>query len=39
VGMVNMVVAVTDIPCALHDPVKVQINPLDLKELDIRYEP
>ncbi len=38
VGMVNMVVDVTDIPCALHDPVKVQINPLDLKELDIRYE-
>lgn len=39
VGMVNMAVDVTDIPCALHDPVKVAINPLDLKELDILYLP
>ncbi len=39
VGMVNMVVDVTDIPCALHDPVRVAINPLDLKEMDILYQP
>lgn len=39
VGMVNMVVDVTGIPCALHDPVKVMINPLDLKEMDILYKP
>lgn len=37
VGMVNLIADVTDIPCALHDPVKLQINPLDLKGMEVIY--
>ena len=37
VGMVNLVADVTDIPCALHDPVTISINPLDVKAMEIRY--
>ena len=37
VGMVNLIADVTDISCALHDPVKLQINPLDLKGMEVIY--
>ena len=35
--MVNLIADVTDISCALHDPVKLQINPLDLKGMEVIY--
>ncbi len=38
VGMVNLIADVTDIPCALHDPVVVQVNPLDLKAMEVRFQ-
>lgn len=38
VGMVNLIADVTDVPCSLLDPVTVQINPLDLKAMEIRYQ-
>ena len=37
VGMVNLVADVTDVPCQVHDPVTVQINPLDLKGMDVVF--
>lgn len=37
VGMVNLVADVTDVPCKLHDPVRIQINPLDLKDMEVIY--
>lgn len=37
VGMVNLIADVTDIPCALHDPVTVQTNPLDLKGMEVIF--
>lgn len=38
VGMVNIVVDVTDIPCQIRDEVIVQVNPLDLKAMEVRFE-
>lgn len=38
VGMVNLVADVTDVPCGLHDPVRIQINPLDLKDMEVIYQ-
>lgn len=38
VGMVNLIADVTDIPCSLHDPVVVQVNPLDLKAMEVRFQ-
>lgn len=38
VGMVNMVVDVTDVPCKPGDPVRVEINPLTLKNMDVVFE-
>lgn len=37
VGMVNMVVDVTDCPCKPGDPVRVEINPLVLKNLPVEF--
>lgn len=37
VGMVNLIADVTDVPCQVHDPVVVQVNPLDLKGMDIVF--
>lgn len=37
VGMVNLIADVTGVPCQLHDKVKVHINPLDVKEMDVVY--
>lgn len=37
VGMVNLVVDVTGVPCKLGDPVVAQINPLDAKGMEIIY--
>lgn len=37
VGMVNLVADVTQIPCRLGDPVRIQINPLDLKAMDVVF--
>ncbi len=37
VGMVNLIADVTDVPCRLHDKVKVNINPLDVKNMEIVY--
>lgn len=37
VGMVNLIADVTDVPCKLHDPVRVSINPLDVKNMEIVY--
>lgn len=38
VGMVNMVVDVTDCPCEPNDPVRVEINPLVMKNLPVVFE-
>ena len=37
IGMVQTVVDVTDIPCETGDPVRVEINPLLLGAMEIRY--
>ncbi len=37
VGMVNLIADVTDVPCRLHDKVKVNINPLDVKNMDVVF--
>lgn len=37
VSMVNLIADVTEVPCVLHDPVKVQINPLDLKGMEVIF--
>ena len=37
VGMVNLVADVTGVACKLHDPVIVQVNPLDLKGIDVTF--
>lgn len=38
VGMVNLVADVTGVPCRVHDPVTLQVNPLDQKGLDVVFE-
>lgn len=38
VGMVNLVADVTGVPCKVGDPVIVQVNPLDLKAMEVRFE-
>ncbi len=37
VGMVNMVIDVTDCACKIGDPVRVEINPLVLKNMDVVF--
>jgi alanine racemase len=37
VGMVQTICDVTDIPCQVGDPIRVEINPLKQKNLEIIY--
>lgn len=39
VGMLNLVADVTDVPCQLHDPVIIAVNPLDQKGLEVLFQP
>lgn len=37
IGMVQTIFDVTDIPCQVGDPVRIEINPLMVKDMDIEY--
>ncbi len=37
VGMVNLIADVTHVPCQIHDKVKININPLDVKEMEVVF--
>lgn len=37
VGMVQTVLDVTDIPCQVGDPIRAEIKPLAIRDLEIRY--
>lgn len=37
IGMVQTVCDVTDIPCQVGDPIRIEINPLMMKDMDVIY--
>lgn len=37
IGMVQTICDVTDIPCQVGDPVRIEINPLMVKDMEIQY--
>lgn len=39
IGMVQTICDVTDIPCQVGDPIRLEIGPLKVKNLDILYRP
>jgi alanine racemase len=38
IGMVQTICDVTDIPCQVGDPIRIEINPLLLKGMEIRFQ-
>lgn len=37
IGMVQTICDVTDIPCQVGDPIRIEINPLMLKDMEVEY--
>lgn len=37
IGMVQTICDVTDIPCQVGDPIRIEINPLMVKDMEIQY--
>ena len=37
IGMVQTICDVTDIPCQVGDPIRIEINPLMMKDMEVIY--